>query len=534
MPITYPDPSGLSDEELRAYLEPGATVPTFGAQGNVPAMSAAASSLAPSGYAKLTAPPEAPAPSVAAPMAPSMGQGQPFGTSLTFPTATAADVPFRSQTHTSTTKMTMTPEEKAAMADIEKIRAGQEASITARGKLLAQGAEVGAGEAAAREEFLQGRVGQVEKEAADDKMAWDTAKARVDEEEAKLRNTPIQSWWETKGVGERVAAALAVGIGALATKPGEQNQVYNILQDAIQNHRIAQLDKINKQKDNVAMARTGLKDAMAAREMQRMGVEAKTAAQYDALASRYATQKAKLGVPAAEIESDQLIQDLRANAAQQRQAVYQGLRTRTTSDTVSMRGAIPGAAGAGKGTEDQRASDFIFQAALPDAKLLLETGGLSAKSRKMMGEISQRREAMPGISKTAEWMGIASTPEEAVQKLGNREAAIKGAEDRSLIYIQRKLSGAGMAEGEAARMAAAFRGGQFDSPSVARAKAENMARFIFATGQQGTDPVRAARMAEAAIQQAAGARAAGAQGTRNIMYNGRPAVQHADGYISYK
>jgi hypothetical protein len=419
------------------------------------------------------------------------------------------------------------------MADMAKVQAGQEGNIAARGKLLAQGAGIGAEEAGARESFAAGRVGQIEQSGADDKAAWDGSMAKVDEESKKLKDMPLKGWWDNKSTGERVAAALAVAAGAIGAQGGT-NQAYAILQDAVQNYRRDQLDKIERQKDNVAMARMGVKDAMMAREMQRTNLDAKVAAQYDALASKFATQKAKLGVPAAEIESDQLIQDLRANAAAQRQAVYQGLRTKTTSDTVRMTGALPGATGRhGAGTEDQRSSDFIFKAALPDAQLLLESGGLSLKSRKALGEVAQRREAMPGLSKTAEWLGVASTPEEVAQKLGNREAAIKGAEDRSLIYIQRKLSGAGMAEGEAARMSAAFRGSQFDSPKIARAKAENMARFIFETGQQGTDPVRAARMAEAAIFGAEQGRSA-SQATRNIMYNGKPATQHPDGSISYR
>jgi muramoyltetrapeptide carboxypeptidase LdcA involved in peptidoglycan recycling len=47
----------------------------------------------------------------------------------------------------------MAPEERTAMADMAKVQAGQEANISARGKLLAQGAGIGADEAGAREAF---------------------------------------------------------------------------------------------------------------------------------------------------------------------------------------------------------------------------------------------------------------------------------------------------------------------------------------------------------------------------------------------
>jgi hypothetical protein len=536
----------MSDEELLAAtqgrlppLAADAHVPTFGVE---PMQVEAARPLTqadlqsyPADYARLTAPPpvEQPAPSSFVP-----AQAGASMAGMYSGAGAAGSEPYRSTSHTTTTRMSMAPEERAAMADMAKVQAGQEGNIAARGKLLAQGAGIGAEEASARESFAAGRIGQIEQSGADDKAAWDGAMSKVADETRKLKDTQLTSWWDSRSTGQKIAAALSVAIGTMDGRGGfvgpGGNTALSIINSSIAQHRADQLDKIERQKDNVAMARMGVKDAMMAREMQRTNLDAKTAAQYDALASKFATQKAKLGVPAAEIESDQLIQDLRANAAAQRQAVYQGLRTKTTSDTVRMTGALPGAGGRhGAGTEDQRSSDFIFKAALPDAQLLLESGGLSLKSRKALGEVAQRREAMPGLSKTAEWLGVASTPEEVAQKLGNREAAIKGAEDRSLIYIQRKLSGAGMAEGEAARMSAAFRGSQFDSPKIARAKAENMARFIFETGQQGTDPVRAARMAEAAIFGAEQGKAA-SQATRNIMYNGKPATQHPDGSISYR
>jgi hypothetical protein len=547
MAFQYPDPATMTDEELLAAerfqlppLAEGARVPSA-LLGSEPVRATPAAPLtqadlqaAPPDYARFMAP-DAPAQSPAAPMS-VLPPAQPssFGQAFAPQGMAGGAEPYRATTHTQTTKMSMTPEERTAVGDITKAQAGQEAAVAARGKLLAQGAGIGAEEAGAREQFAQGRIADVERNAAADSDAWTNANAKVDEETRKLKEIPLGSWWDNKSTGDRVMAALAVAAGAIGANGGA-NQAYGILQDAVQNYRKDQLAKIDRQKDNVAMARMGVKDAMMAREMQRTNLEAKVAAQYDALASRFATQKAKLGVPAAEIEADQLVQDLRTNAAQQRQAIYQGLRSRTVTDSTRISGtSMPGMTGAGgKPTGEQLKATSQFNELLPAIKTLQQTGGLSRKGAEAIKGVEAWRGATPeGVRGLMESWGWADTPETALKRSGRKgDDEARNAQLAVFNYVVQGLTGAAVSTPEMRdRFGPTYLRQPSDTEEVARVKNERLIRKAIDLGMvQGAQPAVAAQQAQQALQEGQAARA-----PRAIVYNGRPAMQYPDGSISYR
>lgn len=152
----------------------------------------------------------------------------------------------------------------------------------------------------------------------------------------EYKNTKIQDFWEDKTTGSRIAAALAVGLGALGsalTGGKVDNTAFKIISDAIDRDFAKQKQQLLQKKESAEMAKEGIQIARTSMQDQLNNINLKQAAALESVANKYATTLAQRGIPEAQIAADENIQKLNQAALQKKLEVEQSLRKQVQTET---------------------------------------------------------------------------------------------------------------------------------------------------------------------------------------------------------
>lgn len=240
----------------------------------------------------------------------------------------------QTETVTTTKQSIMTPEEKKLMKERDKvveqqIQTSQAASEIAKAQanIEVQKQNELAQRAAAKEE----RLGQIMAE-ADTELAQKTAER--EEQYNKFKNMEFKDYWEQKGTGSRVIAAIAVGLGQFGA--GLQGQSGNTALDIINKQIEMDFNKqkanIQKQQEQYQMSKDGVAEAKGDYATQLKNLDIKEAAAYESVAAKYASMLAAQGVPQAQIQADANVQALQAKALDKKLEVQKELRSEVTTN----------------------------------------------------------------------------------------------------------------------------------------------------------------------------------------------------------
>jgi hypothetical protein len=207
------------------------------------------------------------------------------------------------------------------------------------------------------------------KQAADHQKAVDEATAhgnqvyadaqkKYDDAVNKYQGQHLKDYWDDDS-HSRFQAGISVALGGLGASiraaggGSSHNDAVDILQKKIADWNDKQKFEIEKMRDTVAMARTGLGDAREAKASLITDVNAKQSATLGSIEAQVRQRLAAQGVPAAQIEQDSRIQQLqmaRAQAArtQQEQSIKDA-KTAAETKYIDARTRKVGASGGSKG-----------------------------------------------------------------------------------------------------------------------------------------------------------------------------------------
>ena len=219
----------------------------------------------------------------------------------------------------------------------------QQAGDVGTARALAQ-VDAAQREQAARE---QRAAQQDQVQAAADKRAAEL-KARSDAEWQKYREMGLKDPDADKSFGQRLLAAIAIGLGEYSSKMnGGTNRAADLIKQANDENIARQKAAIEKQHQEALRAGEDVDKANAERQDQLRRLDVKHSAILDSSAARLKTELARIGVPEAQIAANGDVQKLEQDALQKREAVNQSIRTQ---ETELARAKIAHAAkGGGKG-----------------------------------------------------------------------------------------------------------------------------------------------------------------------------------------
>lgn len=143
-------------------------------------------------------------------------------------------------------------------------------------------------------------------------------KAQVAEAEDKLGKMDFHSYWSDKSTGNRVLAALSVGLGALGSRGGE-NRALEIVEGAIERDYRAQRDRIAKQERAVESARKGKGEAEHDLDRSTLELDTWKAGAYATAAAKAKQYLAMKGETQADIEGNRVVIGINAKADEARQ-----------------------------------------------------------------------------------------------------------------------------------------------------------------------------------------------------------------------
>lgn len=194
---------------------------------------------------------------------------------------------------------------------------------------------------------------------------------------AKYNGMELRDYWDAPDHSKFTAAiAIALGgLGAALSSAGggsAENQALKIINKKVDDDFAHQKMQIEKARDSVVMARTGIQDAREAKQAMLEDLSARRVATLDGLETEARAQLAQRGVPAAQIDTDQRILDLqaaRAKAALEAQkqrredalAVSKERYLNARAARAERSGPIGGKGGAGQTDGMAKLSDYAIQ-----------------------------------------------------------------------------------------------------------------------------------------------------------------------------
>lgn len=183
----------------------------------------------------------------------------------------------------------------------------------------------------------------------------ETARARQESELQAYRSAGLRDYWSDKSKGERVAAALFVGMGQLAAGlTGQGNAALRIVDDAIEREHRLQLEKLGKLKDQTLLAAAGVRDAETARLRLFEREKLRYSAARENVAARGAARLAQAGVPLEQARAQANVADSERKALEARlDAITAGMRAE-----AMMRAAAKAAKGRGGGAGGGRSGEY--------------------------------------------------------------------------------------------------------------------------------------------------------------------------------
>ena len=164
-------------------------------------------------------------------------------------------------------------------------------------------------------------------------------------EEAK--NFKFQDYWADKSTANKLLAAFAVGVGALggAISGNNQNTALDIINKTIDRDYQLQKDKLSKLQSEISSAteQSNLNRQTSADALARL--DASFAGKLDSVASQFEQKLLKMGVPAAEIANNKIINDIKNKANEIAQRAEEGKRTvreiEKLNETKVIEGKLP-------------------------------------------------------------------------------------------------------------------------------------------------------------------------------------------------
>lgn len=366
-----------------------------------------------------------------------------------------------------------------------------------------------------------------QQEAAALQARHDKADAAATQQAAAAREAvkgfKFKDYWADKSSAARVGSALAVALGALgASLTKTPNFALQILDKKMDDDHRSQVERLQQLKDDEVMARTGIADAREARASALAALNIKGAAglrvikaQMEEAAARStdANYKKMVAAKAAEWDAQAAERDKAGHAALYQMEIDKAdkfQRTSVTSKRIADPAAGRGGAGAGgKAPTESQAKTALLAQQMLDEITTLDKSGFSL-SPKALDKLQSNTLASQTADKSQSsgWVGNAGTslarsvgmvPKSKYDGLAPGEQRIANAWDNLIEKYARVLTGAGMPEGEANRMAVQNAPHAGDSPQVLQQK---MTRMRNAASQMMSLSGGAATMVQGAQQAA--------------------------------
>jgi len=290
-------------------------------------------------------------------------------------------------TTTSTSAPVANPGEKATQAALDGDTARLQDLAQQEGKLLEAKAQIDEQRAATADKIATDSEQRKVQYASAIEKATQEADAEIDARYTEMKSFKFRDYWEDQSTGDKVLAAIAIGLGGLGA--GMTGKGGNGALDVI-NNAITRDSERQKSQFEQLKATLGEAQALKASKLNGMSnVEAafalSDAGKYDAALKKAESMLAKQGVPAAEIQTNQVVAGLTQKRNTELLKAQQSLRaTKTTQvqEQIVKAQPVPGATPKDAQEEIQANVDFKAfkerRAARDNFKGFVKTGATGA------------------------------------------------------------------------------------------------------------------------------------------------------------
>lgn len=407
-------------------------------------------------------------------------------------------------THSSTTESYAKPTVAEAIARGNAATAADsEIDVSRRAKEFAVGsAREEAGAARVEADQLKAAAARAEAQRQQARRAYEDAQGYLAKERERVTKANTTSYWEDKGTGTKVLAALMVGINEFATRlagKGGTNTALQIINKAVDDDA-----RLKERRLRAELDQLGIKGAEAAERFQYGLVEIQNAKAglLDRLIQERAVRLAKKGVGEAEIKADAITAGLESRKAATELGIEQSLRHHvqrtTTSDNslqqqIRLQAATAGTASPDKSIADakdpERNADKYTQRAVSELQRLKQT----------------KPYAEPDMRKIEAWRArlAAETSQTTVEKFLGNLHAVNGdllkrlspdgrkrflAEQALAESILRPDSGAAISAPEYIDKISGFQASRGDTPESLQQKADRAVTAVASIAGQSYRP----------------------------------------------
>lgn len=399
---------------------------------------------------------------------------------------------------TTTTKEKVTEGERKAEADVQASM-GRQADLAQQQGEIDKARAKAAGEAEAAKGAAAGeyqtRVNQV-LQAAD--VEYRRRIGAYDAEVQRLKGMEPTDFWKSKGTASKIAGAFAVAMGAYASALTRgPNTALQIIDTAIDNHAKTEARRYSQQRDIVTEAKGRAQDVTRERDAQIQGLSIVKAAAYEKLEAEARAKAAQFEGTQAGLRAQQLAEELRTKAAQERARFEASQREKVTDAvrrSVTTISGGPGSGAAGGQKEFQAKYGVLAQQMAGELQTIRNNPALSADvlnklQRNQLATESADKSAGGGLFSAAGvalGRGVGLIPRSRYDGMTPQEQKVANAWDNLIEKYSRVLTGAGMPADEARRMAVQDAPHAGDSAEVVNQKLQRMeaatAQFMGAAG----------------------------------------------------
>lgn len=238
----------------------------------------------------------------------------------------------RTESQTTRTREVIGKDEKKLLGDIDKGNEAQVEQVRRQGQLAQDIAKEKDRQADAEAAYRAEKQQRVNELAAQTDQRINAATGELNAQYEKYRGMEMKDFFAEGRNHNQVVAKLAVALGTLGSSlSGGHNDALSIIKDKIAHDFALQRENIEKQKDSVEFARSGVRDAESSRERAFRNLELKEAAAYDAVASKWASNISKFGAGVEAAKTDANVLNLQQTAMEKRQKVLEGAREKIVS-----------------------------------------------------------------------------------------------------------------------------------------------------------------------------------------------------------
>lgn len=255
------------------------------------------------------------------------------------------------ETSSTTQSVARTPEMMSAVSQMGAAGAAQKQAVQALGQ--------GASAAAAKEALTQEEIGNKELELAGQEKAERDAMntkrqdrlAAYQNDLQKFQNEEYQGFWQTRGTGEKIAAALAITMGAVgaALQGRAGNVALDIIQKAIDDDYTQYENRILKQLKGLEQSRIAEEDKAELEEKAILSAAAYRSAQLGQVKNKLLVQSAQAKSEEAKNNAALMAAQIDAQLAEANMRVSEMLAPRTSTTSQTKQVVVDGAGGPGGG-----------------------------------------------------------------------------------------------------------------------------------------------------------------------------------------